>query len=55
MKLWGGGRYTCNMEGGGRTGACPWWGGGGEGVLPPLEMGKKDDVRRNYNLSPILY
>ena len=30
--------------------------GGGEGALPPpLEMGKKDAARRNYNLSPILY
>ena len=38
------------MEGGGRTGACPWWegvgglgggGGGGEGALPPLENEKR--------------
>ena len=34
MKL--GGRlihYTCKMKEGGRTGVCPWWGGGG--ALPP--------------------
>ena len=28
------------MEGGGRTGACPWW-EGGEGALPPLENEKR--------------
>ena len=35
--------YTCKMEGGGRTGACPWWDGvGGEGALPPsLENEKR--------------
>ena len=29
--------HTCKMEGGGRTGACPWWEGvhGGEGSCPP--------------------
>ena len=27
------------MEGGGRTGACPWW--EGVGALPPLENEKK--------------
>ena len=25
-------------------------GGGEEGALPPLEIGKKDAVRRNFNL-----
>ena len=25
--------HTCKMEGGGRTGACPWW--EGVGALPP--------------------
>ena len=30
--------HTCKMEGGGWTGACPWW----EGALPPpLENEKK--------------
>ena len=33
------------MEGGEQTGACPWW-----GSPPPLEIGKKDAVRRNFNL-----
>ena len=28
LKLGGGGRHTCNMEGGERAGACPWWGEG---------------------------
>ena len=31
MKLGGGDRHTlhtCKIEGGGRTGACPWWDGG---------------------------
>ena len=31
LKLGGGDRHTCNMEGGERTGACPW----GGGVSPP--------------------
>ena len=40
LKLGGGGnRHTCNMEGGERAGACPWW--GGRGGLAPLEIGKK--------------
>ena len=41
------------MEGGERAGACPWWGRGeGRGGLapPPLEIGKKDAVRANFNL-----
>ena len=32
MKLGGGGRsihFTCKIKEGGRTGACPWWDGGG--------------------------
>ena len=34
MRLGGGSiHYTCKMEEGGRTGACPWW--EGVGVLPP--------------------
>ena len=39
------------MEEGERAGACPWW-GRGEGALPPppLEIGKKDAVRGNFNL-----
>ena len=52
MKL-GGDRHTlhtCKMEGGGRTGACPWWGGGGgEASCPSLEK-KKEAVKRNFNL-----
>ena len=35
------------MEGGGRTGACPWW--EGVGACPPLEN-KKKAVRGNFNL-----
>ena len=31
--------YTCKMEGGGRTGACPWW--GGRGGFAPLENEKR--------------
>ena len=28
--------HTCKMEGGGRTGACPWWEGvGARGPCPP--------------------
>ena len=39
------------MEGGERTGACSWWGGGGSGrCLPPLKIGKKDVVSGNFNL-----
>ena len=41
------------MEGGGRTGACPWWEGvhGGEGSCPPpVENEKKEAVKRNFNL-----
>ena len=45
----GGDRLTCNMEGGERTDACPWWGGGRGGVAP-LEIGKKDAVRGNFSL-----
>ena len=30
-----------HMEGGGRTGACPWWEGVGARVLAPLENEKK--------------
>ena len=37
------------MEGGGRTGACPWWGRGGL-APPPLENEKKETVRGNFNL-----
>ena len=44
LELGGGDRNSCNMEGGERAGACPWW-GRGEGALPPLEIGKKDAVR----------
>ena len=36
------------MEGGGRTGTCPWW--EGVGALPPLENEKKNCVRGNFNL-----
>ena len=36
------------MEVGERSGACQWW--GGDVVPPPLEIGKKDAVRRNFNL-----
>ena len=44
MKL-GGNRYTaCKMEGGGRTGACPWW--EGVGALPPPRKGKKGCQRK---------
>ena len=46
LKL-GGGRHTCNMEGGEREGACLWW---GRGCPTPLEIGKKDAVRGNFNL-----
>ena len=46
----GGGRHTCNMEGGERAGACPWWGRGEGALPPPLEIGKKDAVRGNFNL-----
>ena len=37
------------MEGGERTGACPWEGGD---KPPPLEIGKKGAVRGNFNLFP---
>ena len=37
------------MEGGGRTGACPWWEGVGA-LSPPLENEKKNSVRGNFNL-----
>ena len=51
LNLGGGNRHTCNMEGGERAGACPWWGEGQGGVAPPpLEIGKKDAVRGNFNL-----
>ena len=35
------------MEGGGRTGACPWW--EGVGALPPPLENKKKCVRGNFN------
>ena len=38
------------MEGGERAGACPWWGSGEGASPPPLESGKKDAVRGNFNL-----
>ena len=38
------------MEGGGRTSACPWWEGVGASPPPPLEIGKKEAVRGNFNL-----
>ena len=38
------------MEGGERAGACPWWGRGEGASPPPLEIGKKDAVRGNFNL-----
>ena len=39
------------MEGGEQAGVCPWWGEGRGGVdPPPLEIGKKDSVRGNFNL-----
>ena len=44
LNFGGGDRHTCNMEGGERAGAGPWW-GRGEGALPPpppIEIGKKD-------------
>ena len=54
--MWGGGRHTCKMEGGGRTGACPWWEGVvGERSCPPLENEKKEAVSGNFNLSSIFY
>ena len=41
--------YTCKMEGGGRTGACPWWEGvGGEGALPPPLENKKTNIQLIY-------
>ena len=33
------------MEGGGQTGACPWW--EGVGALPPHRKWKKNSVRGN--------
>ena len=39
LKLGGGDRHTCNMKGGERAGACPWW--GGKRASPPLEIEKK--------------
>ena len=50
LNLGGGDRHTCNMEGGERAGACPWWGRGEGALPPPLEIGKKDAVRGNFNL-----
>ena len=51
LNLGGGGdRHTCNMEGGERAGACPWWGRREGAWPPPLEIGKKDAVRGNFNL-----
>ena len=41
--------HTCNMEGGERAGACPWW-GGGRGGFAPLENEKKE--RRIQNEYP---
>ena len=45
-----GDRHTCNMEGGERAGVCPWWGRVEGASPPPLEIGKKDAVRGNFNL-----
>ena len=50
LNLGGGGRHTCNMEGGERAGACVWWGRGEGSSPPPIEIGKKDAVRGNFNL-----
>ena len=61
MKLGGGGsiHYTCKMEGGGRTSACPWWEVvGARGPCPPpppLENEKKESVRGNFNLFHICF
>ena len=50
LNLGGRDRHTCNMEGGERAGACPWWGRGEEALPPPpLEIGKIDAVRGNFN------
>ena len=54
MKLGGGGRHklhTCKMEGGARTGACPWWEGwGARGPCPPpLEKEKRKGEYRPIN------
>ena len=38
LNLGGGDRHTCNMEGGERAGACPWWGRGKGALPPPLEI-----------------
>ena len=51
MKLGGGGsiHYTCKMEGGGRTSACPWWEVvGARGPCPPLENEKKRVCQRKF-------
>ena len=55
MKL-GGGGVSIHATWKGVGGQACVHGRGGRGCLaPPLEMGKKDAARRNYNLSPILY
>ena len=55
MKL-GGGGVSIHATWKGVGGQACVHGRGGRGCLaPPLEMGKKDGARRNYNLSPILY
>ena len=41
--------HTCKMEGGGRTGACPWWEEVGA-LPPPPENEKKLAVRGSFNL-----
>ena len=56
LKLGGGGdRHTCNIEGGEQTGVCPWGGGRGGVAPPPLEIGKKDAVRENFNLFQLCF
>ena len=50
LKLRGGDGHTCNMEGGERASACPWWGGRGGVAPPPPRNWKKDAVRGDFNL-----
>ena len=45
LKLGGGGRHTCNMKGVSMQARVH-----GGGSLPPLEIGKNDAVRGNFNL-----
>ena len=44
--------YTYKMEGGGRTGACPWWEGVGRarGAKAPLENEKRKGEYRPISL-----